>query len=131
MESKYNFWGGITGEYVKNYIPFYFNDEMKILNASKIEVKYIADLSDVNPLQSAGKILKIYPNPSAGIFYISTRDHIINSWEVYSPDGKKLKAGLNTFRTGVIDLTGMPSGMYYIRAFTADNQMLTQKIALK
>jgi hypothetical protein len=104
---------------------------MNILKASKIEVKYITDLSDVNPLKSESKILKVYPNPSDGIFYISTRDHVIDTWEVFSPSGKKLKTGLNAFRTGVIDLTGMPAGMYFIRAFTADNQMLTQKISLK
>lgn len=130
MESKYNFWGGNTGEYVNNYIPYYFNDEISIMEANRIELKYTTDITVVTNSSFDTGWLKIYPNPSNGVFYINTQNYYIESWEVFNVNGIRLKGDVNHFRTGVVDLTELPDGMYMIKAFTNDNQLLKQKIII-
>ena len=131
MESKYNFWGGNTGESVENFIPYYFNDEISIMEASRMEIKYTTDITTVESnFVNQADWLKIYPNPSNGVFYISTQNYYIDSWEVFDLQGKILRSEVNRIRTGVIDLTEFPDGMYMVKAMTSDNQILKQKIII-
>lgn len=129
MESKYNFWGGNTGDNMNNFIPFYFNNEMQIMRASRMEIKYILETTVKSLFESDW--LKIYPNPSTGVFYISTQDYFIESWEVFNVNGMMVKSEINRFRTGVVDLTSLPDGMYLIKALTNTNQQLKQKIIIQ
>ncbi len=131
MESKYNFWGGNTGDYMNNYIPYYFNDEMQIMRAGRMEIKYILETTVVTKSSFEPDWLKIYPNPSTGVFYISTQDYFIESWEVFNVNGMMVKNNINRYHTGVIDLTSMPDGMYMIKALTNANQQLKQKIIIQ
>lgn len=130
MESKYNFWGGNTGEYVNNFIPYYFNDEISIMEANRLELKYTTDITVVTNSSFDTGWLKIYPNPSNGVFYINTQNYYIESWEVFNVNGIRLKGDVNHFRTGVVDLTEFPDGIYMIKATTNDNQLLKQKIII-
>lgn len=128
MESKYNFWGGNTGEYVNSFIPYYFNDEISVMEASRIELKYTTDITLVTNSSMETGWLKVYPNPSNGVFYIDTQNYYIESWEVFDLNGIRLKGEINHTRTGLIDLTLFPDGIYLIKATTNDNQILKQKI---
>ncbi|MEA4935682.1 MAG: T9SS type A sorting domain-containing protein [Paludibacter sp.] len=130
MESKYNFWGGTTGEYVNNFIPYYFNDEISLMEANRIEIKYTTDITLVTNTSFEVGWLKIYPNPSNGVFYIDTQNYYIESWEVFDLSGLRLKSDTNHFRTGLVDLTELPDGIYMIKAITNDNQLLKQKIII-
>lgn len=130
MESKHNFWGGNTGELVDNYIPYYFNDQISIMEASSMEIKYTTDITVVTNSVFETGWLKIYPNPSNGVFYINTQNYYIESWQVFDLRGTVLKSEYNRIRTGVIDLTEFPDGMYMIKALTNDNQILKQKIII-
>lgn len=131
MESKYNFWGGNTGESVENFIPYYFNGEISIMEASSMELKYTTDITTVETnFVSQADMLKIYPNPSNGVFYINTQNYYIESWEVFNLQGTMLKSEVNRIRTGVIDLTEFPDGMYMVKAVTSENQILKQKIII-
>ncbi|WP_299129581.1 aryl-sulfate sulfotransferase [uncultured Winogradskyella sp.] len=66
--------------------------------------------------------LRIYPNPSNGVFNITTHASI-QSISVYNALGKEIyKTTLNT-----IDLTQMPDGIYYLR-ITSNNQTISKKI---
>jgi hypothetical protein len=131
MESKYNFWGGNTGELVNNYIPYYFNDEISIMEASKMEIKYTTDITVVTNSVFETGWLSIYPNPSNGVFYVNTQNYYIESWQVFDLRGIVLKSEVNRIRTGVIDLTDFPDGMYMIKAMTSDNKLLKQKIIIQ
>ena len=130
MESKYNFWGGETGTYVNNYIPYYFNDEIAIMNADRMELKYFIDTTVITNSQFESGWLKIYPNPSNGVFYINTQEYYIESWDVYNLSGIIVKSDNSRYRTGVVDLTGMPDGLYMIKARTSDNKELKQKLII-
>lgn len=130
MESKYNFWGGNTGEYVNNFIPYYFNGEISIMEANRLELKYTTDITVVTNSSFDTGWLKIYPNPSNGVFYINTQNYYIESWEVFNVNGIRLKGDVNHFRTGVVDLAEFPDGIYMIKATTNDNQILKQKIII-
>lgn len=130
MESKFNFWGGNTGDYVTTFIPFYFNDEIIQLEADKVKVNYIIDAPSGNDLpDNTG--LRVYPNPSEGIFYISTQSHEVKSWEVYNMGGVLMKNAVNQFHTGIVDITGLQPGVYLLRVKTVNQQTLNQKIFIK
>lgn len=130
MESKYNFWGGETGKYVENFIPYYFNDEIAIMNADRMEVKYSLETTVTTNIQDEPDRLKVYPNPSNGVFYISLDDNSIQNWEIVNLNGQIVKNNRNEYHTGVVDLTGLPDGIYMIKATTVDNKLLKQKIVI-
>jgi len=119
--SEFNFWGGNAGELTTSHIPFMFNDEMTIRRAERIRVSY-DDLptnggvgTDINNPNLA---IRVFPNPSDGIFYLSTETHEIVSWKVFSPIGQMVKQHVQRFHTGVIDLTGLPKGIYILQVET-------------
>lgn len=130
MESKYNFWGGETGEFVQNFIPYYFNDEIAIMHADRMEIKYNLETTITTSSQYEKRLLKIYPNPSNGVFYISIEDSYVQSWEVFNLKGEIIKHNNNEYRTGVVDLMGLPDGLYMIKVITNDNKQLKQKIVI-
>ncbi len=130
MESKYNFWGGETGQYVENFIPYYFNDEIAIVNADRMEIKYNLETTITTNILFGTDRLKIYPNPSNGVFYISLEDSYIQHWEVYNLNGEIMRQNNNAYRTGIVDLTGLSDGLYMIKATTDDNKELKQKIVI-
>lgn len=130
MESRYNFWGGTTGDFSTVFIPYYFNDEITQAKASKIEINYFIDTTVITNFQENGNSIRIYPNPSNGIFYISTQNFYIEGWELYDLSGMLLKKETNKFNSGIIDLTGMPDGVYIVKAKSSENEQLIQKIIL-
>jgi hypothetical protein len=131
IESKYNFWGGETDSYVNTCIPYYFNGEIALMDADQIEIKYIiTETSVITHTNSEIGWLKIYPNPSDGLFYISPRDYCVDSWKIYDISGMLIKSNVNQYFTGIVDLTNLPDGMYMILVTTDDNQQLKQKIII-
>ena len=130
MESKYNFWGGETGSYVNNFIPYYFNDEIAIMKADRMELKYFMETTVISKNNFDSEWFKIYPNPSNGVFYIDTQNFYVEKWEVYNLSGLMIKNNFNHFHTGVVDLTEFPDGIYMIIATTNDNKQLKQKLLI-
>lgn len=130
MESKYNFWGGEAGQYVENFIPYYFNDEIAIMDADRMQIKYNLETAVTTNIPYETDRLKIYPNPSNGVFYIGLEGSHVQYWEVYSLNGELVKRNGNEYRTGIVDLTGQPDGLYMIKATTNDNKQLKQKIVI-
>ena len=121
IRAEYNFWGGNVGELAISHIPFMFNDEMTIRRAERIRISY--DELPTNGGIGTGTanpdfLIRVFPNPSDGIFYLSTDRHEIISWKVFSPNGQMLKSHVQRFHTGVIDLTDLPSGIYILQVET-------------
>jgi hypothetical protein len=130
MESKYEFWGGTTGELVSSYIPFDFNNEIAIQKAKSLQISYTAvtdTLESVFNINSLISLIKVYPNPSDGIYYLNSHDNNIQSWEVANIDGKVLRNNFQAVKSGVIDLTELPKGVYVLRAMTPTGYW-TQKL---
>lgn len=131
IESTYNFWGGETGSAVNTCIPYYFNGEMTLMDADRIEIKYMIDTTVITQINLGVSWLKIYPNPSDGLFYISPQDHCIDHWKVYNSNGMLVKSNVNQYFTGIVDLTNLPDGMYLVSVTTDDNQQLKQKVIIQ
>lgn len=62
--------------------------------------------------------LKIYPNPSKGLFNLESEDgKIIESIEIHSTDGRLVYKDVNIKKSkSKINLNGIPLGIYYIKA---------------
>jgi len=130
IESKFEFWGGNTGELTTSYIPFLFNSEQKIQKGRRMQISYKVDPDTTlftNVLNNSNQSIPVYPNPSDGIFYINTQKHTINSWIVSDIKGQILKIQNQSFQSGVIDLTDFPKGIYILRV-TTPNEHLIQKL---
>ncbi len=123
IESNYEFWGnGENGSALNAFISFRFNNEIRIKNASKITLRYTPiDYTDIRLVQEA-KIqeIKIYPNPSRGIFYFSNEAGKIKEWSVYDLSGKKLKSQTPKENSGIIDISDYEKGAYILKTIGDD-----------
>jgi hypothetical protein len=130
VESKYDFWGGTTGEFTTSYIPYVFNTEMTIQKGKSIHISYepVTDTGLSTPgTGNALKFIPVYPNPSDGIFYINTGKYELKSWTVTDLNGQVVKSQVQSFISGVIDLTDVPKGIYILQVTTV-NERLIQKL---
>lgn len=75
------------------------------------------------------KSLSIYPNPNQGLLYLKTKIH---TYEIITLSGEIVKAQSLSSKDFVnrIDISNLETGIYIIRAFTKENQLLTNKIML-
>jgi len=71
--------------------------------------------------------LRIYPNPSNGLFNIDGADASYNVTVMNSQGQVVYNSKLNA---GRIDLTGQPSGVYFIR-LVGNDQTITQKVVIR
>lgn len=69
--------------------------------------------------------IKIFPNPSTGIFQISLEEEKIEFIKVYSLLGE-LKSEFKN--TNNIDVGGYPKGFYFLEIITKDNERIVKKI---
>ena len=131
IESKFDFWGGITGELTTSFIPFMFNDNLSIQKGRSLHISYIPqnETELMNPFENNSiQNIPVYPNPSDGIFYINTQKCNIKSWTVTDINGQILKNQKQTFTSGVIDLTDFPKGIYVLKVATSDQQLIQKLI---
>lgn len=129
IESVYGFWGGNVGEYVSTLTPFMFNDELVIQKAKKINVLYTEPdkTTDIIHDKNTQNLIRIFPNPSDGIFYFDTQKHNVKSWVLYNAQGSIVNEMSTLNYSGVIDITPLPKGIYILKAKT-QNEILSQKL---
>lgn len=128
MESVFDFWGGTSGDKVSSYIPFVFNGEAMIRKAKSIELTYAASdtAQSVNDIKD-GLQLKIFPNPSIGMFYIDSFNYTVVSWQVFDLAGRIVRSNNEQMTTAVVDITDLPRGVYLLKAYTP-GAVLSQKL---
>jgi hypothetical protein len=84
----------------------------KLSSGSMIQVNVVSPnspyLSGINALKNAPKNIRIFPNPSNGIFYLSNRD-AMHQVDVYNLIGEHILTQQNS---SSIDLTAQPKGVY-------------------
>ena len=121
IESVYGFWGGNTGDPVNSRIPYTFNGDMLIAYGQKMLISY----SEANNIETNYKanqtVLKVFPNPSSGIFYYNPAEIEPDSWTVFDMNGRLLKTQHGGSASGVIDLSDQPNGVYLLRTKAGDN----------
>lgn len=130
IEAKYEFWGGEAGDSIDTFIPYQFNNELVINSGSKINISYIpvydTGKSDFSGIEKKNSI-KVYPNPSKGIFYYTSENYEINKWVVRDLNGKTLLTNEKSKRSGAIDLGNFKPGVYILQVITSDG-VKTQKL---
>jgi hypothetical protein len=130
VESRFDFWGGNTGEFTTSFIPYMFNNEPTITKGNRVKLNYL-QLNDTTsaayPLLSIKHEFPVYPNPSNGIYYIDTQNYKINSWKVMDLNGRVLKIQNQTGKSGIIDISEFLKGIYMLQVNT-DKQQIIQKL---
>ncbi|MGQ1948816.1 T9SS type A sorting domain-containing protein [Geofilum sp. OHC36d9] len=71
--------------------------------------------------------IKIYPNPSTGLFYFISNDETQVQISVYNSNGSLIIHDNIVSNKWVIDLSDQPSGIYVLKVFS-NNKMLTNKL---
>jgi len=133
IESKYEFWGGKTGDLTTSFIPYMFNNEQSVQKGRSLKISYIpiTETELYTPLVSNKmQLIPVYPNPSDGIFYINTQKYNLKSWNVTNLNGQVLKKENIAFQTGVVDISDFPKGIYILHVTTTEEQ-LVQKLIKK
>jgi hypothetical protein len=72
--------------------------------------------------------IDVYPNPSNGIFTVSTNSDNIESYSILDSSGRIVSNGtLNSFDNN-IDITNIPKGVYFLKVGTNDDFSNTTRI---
>ncbi len=70
-------------------------------------------------------LVKIYPNPSNGLFNVESTGIVFTRFDIYSSQGQVVKSLQSTGGITSIDLSGFETGMYLLRLFTEENHVST------
>ncbi len=87
------------------------------------------DPSSVENLKSESAI-KVYPNPSAGLFTVNVPKNETGVIQVTDVTGKEIFSTSNRQETFTIDLSDQPSGSYIIK-FTSVNSVITESVIIR
>lgn len=131
IQSQFEFWGGKTGDLTNSCIPFVFNSEIAIKHARSIQLGYQQfkdTLLATTSLKYDYSLIRVYPNPSNGIYYMNSHQIGIKYWTITDLNGRILKKDEQTVQSGVIDITDLPKGIYILRVVTAENQSFQKLI---
>jgi predicted outer membrane repeat protein len=91
----------------------------------RLEVILVASAENPN-----GKALKVYPNPAKNFITVEGHDaKTANTVTLIDNNGRNLNARCVTIGDGMqLDLSHLPSGIYYLRAMTRDGLTVTKVI---
>ncbi|MBP1663503.1 MAG: hypothetical protein H6Q19_643 [Bacteroidetes bacterium] len=120
IKSGLEFWGGDAGTVISTFIPFQFNKETVIRKAGQIKISYIP-VSDTGISITRNNLsgeIRVYPNPSKGIFYFDSQQVDVSQWIVTDLSGKTLIRKSQPERSGVIDLGDFNQGIYLLHVVT-------------
>lgn len=80
-------------------------------------------------LQQQTNHLKVYPNPSSGVYHLNNPDNQALNMEVMNAMGQVIVTK-TTKENAYIDLTPFANGIYYLRVFS-DNKVALQTTLIK
>ncbi|MEQ9438630.1 MAG: T9SS type A sorting domain-containing protein [Cyclobacteriaceae bacterium] len=89
-------------------------------------IDFLLDIPD-DPVSTPQKKLKIYPNPSEGLFWIEGEFDRITVLDLY---GQRLFEQIKLSGKTALDLSGLPPGLYLVSAEHANN-ITTEKILIR
>lgn len=72
--------------------------------------------------------MRLYPNPSAGVFRLEMPDGMAYRTKVYDMTGRLILQKFSQGGTGELDLTGKPKGLYLLRLQMNDGRVKTLRL---
>lgn len=98
-------------------------------NTSGTTLDYYHPLLGVTDVVKPVNEIKVYPNPSNGVFTVSLIDQADSlQYEVYNILGQAVQSGKVDNADNTIDMTGKTNGVYILRLTDAANKTVTRKI---
>ncbi len=83
-------------------------------------------LSSINIRDFTNKII-LHPNPTSGFFTISLNNQILDKAVIYNQIGKVLQISLNN----KIDISMLPTGVYFVKIISKSGKIAVKKITKK
>lgn len=74
--------------------------------------------------------VKVYPNPSSGIFNVAGKDGALK-YEMYNVLGQQVKAGELASGSGVVDISSAANGVYILKLSDASGRQANFKVSKK
>lgn len=74
---------------------------------------------------------ELFPNPSTGIFTLTTDNNISNDIEVYSIVGNVVLKQTATSPQLIVDMTGQPKGLYFVKITDSNKIAHTKRILIE
>ncbi len=72
----------------------------------------------------------IAPNPSSGIFYMSSHDELISSYKIFDINGRELANQQVDSHNVILRHRDLPNGFYLIQVFTSE-RVVSQRVVIK
>jgi hypothetical protein len=94
----------------------------EILNGNKITLKSLG-------INAPDVIMNIYPNPASDFFRI-TSEKLIENIDMFSSSGQLVASKRFDSRTGFINVSGLPAGLYIVR-INSEAGMIQRKVLVK
>ncbi|HXB11943.1 MAG TPA: T9SS type A sorting domain-containing protein, partial [Bacteroidia bacterium] len=85
--------------------------------------KITLGIAQIDPTSSD---VKVYPNPSNGIFTVQIANNYNNQTEVYNMLGEKVYSAKQTAKNTLIDLSGKSKGVYFYSVSTETGSLISQ-----
>ena len=88
-----------------------------------------------NPLSLEKKLeekalIRVFPNPTTGNFTVDGNFQAA-AIQLFTANGQLLKTRVQQNLPFEMDISGLPSGLYFIRAFSEGNEVLMKRIVKK
>jgi hypothetical protein len=119
---RYGFWG-TKENYADTLSPKYIALQQCVFsqNTAPTSVKNITNINSK---------IKVYPNPSSGVFTISAEEGEINAVDVYTINGQKVPFLIRKKSNGTEVILNAPEGTYILQ-LEIDGQFAHKKLLLK